>query len=74
MISLYFPWLLSAITIYMMVMAGNLHKKAWMLGMLNQALWLIWILATSQWGFLPMNIALWVVCIRNHLAWNKPYG
>ena len=64
------PRLLSAITIWMTVMAGNKHPGAWLIGLLAQALWLVWIVAASAWGLLPMNIALWIVYGRNHLKWN----
>ncbi|MFM2445585.1 MAG: hypothetical protein RI936_32 [Pseudomonadota bacterium] len=63
------PWLLSAITIAMTVLAGNLHRHAWALGLVAQAGWLVWIVATATWGFLPMNLVLWVVYLRNHLKW-----
>lgn len=63
------PWLLSAITIYMTVLAGNKHRWAWAVGLGNQALWLVWIIASASWGLLPMNLALWVVYGRNHLKW-----
>lgn len=66
----YLPWLLSAITIWMTLMAGNKHPKAWLIGLGNQLLWLIWIYAVGAWGLLPMNLALWVVYGRNHLKWN----
>lgn len=64
------PWLLSAITIWTMFLAGDHHKKTWQLGLVNQALWLIWIIAIGAWGLLPMNLALWIVYTRNHLKWN----
>lgn len=67
----YLPWLLSAITIWMTVLAGNKHPSAWLIGLVNQALWLGWIIAVSAWGLLPMNAALWVVYGRNHLKWNE---
>jgi len=70
-VRLYLPWLLSAITIYMTILAGNKHPKAWAFGLLNQALWLVWIVASSAWGLLPMNLALWVVYARNHVKWAK---
>ena len=66
----YMPWLMSAITIYMTVLAGNKSKHAWAVGLFNQALWLTWIVATASWGFLPMNIALWIVYGRNHFKWS----
>lgn len=65
----YLPWLLSAITIWMNLMAGNKHPSAWLVGLVNQGLWLFWIGATSNWGFLPMNMALWLVYWRNHQKW-----
>jgi len=67
----YMPWLLSAITIYMTVLAGNKTRWAWLLGIANQALWLVWIMASASYGLLPMNLALWVVYGRNHLKWMR---
>lgn len=67
----YLPWLLSAITIWMTLLAGNLHKSAWLVGLGNQLLWLIWIVLSANWGFIPLNIALWIVYGRNHLKWQK---
>ena len=66
----YLPWIMSAITIYMTVLAGNKSNYAWAVGLFNQALWLTWIVSTASWGFLPMNAALWVVYARNHFKWN----
>ena len=67
----YLPWLLSAITIWMTVLAGNKHRSAWLIGVVNQALWLIWIGWTETWGLMPMNIALWIVYWRNHMQWQR---
>jgi hypothetical protein len=66
----YLPWLLSAITIWMTVLAGNKHPSAWLIGLVNQFLWLVWIVLAGAYGLLPMNIALWIVYGRNHLKWN----
>lgn len=69
LIAAYLPWLMSAITIWMTLLAGNKHRLAWAIGLGNQALWLTWIVVTGAWGLLPMNAALWVVYARNHLKW-----
>lgn len=74
LITQYLPWLLSAITIWMTVLAGNKNRFAWAVGLLNQVLWLVWIIATASWGLLPMNLALWVVYSRNHLRWANEQG
>lgn len=71
MIETYLPYLLSAITIWMTLLAGNKHNNAWIVGLINQALWLIWIIASATWGMLPMNFALWIVYARNHFKWNQ---
>lgn len=67
----YLPWLLSAITIYMTVLAGNKTRWAWSVGLVNQLLWLVWIVTVGAWGLLPMNLALWIVYSRNHMKWMK---
>lgn len=53
-----------------MLLAGNKRKGAWAVGLLNQALWLVWIVLTQSWGLIPMNLALWVVYGRNYVKWN----
>jgi hypothetical protein len=65
------PWVLSAITIWTMFLAGNRSRHAWAVGLVNQALWLVWILSVGAWGLLPMNAALWIVYSRNHLKWRR---
>lgn len=67
----YMPWVMSAITIYMTILAGNKTRWAWAIGLANQALWLTWIIAVEAWGLLPMNLALWIVYSRNHLKWMR---
>ena len=66
------PWILSAITITSMWLAGSRWRYTWLLTLGNQALWLTWIIAMGAWGLLPMNAALWIVYARNHMKWNKP--
>lgn len=69
MIRDYLPWVMSAVTIWMTLLAGNKHHSAWLVGLGNQALWLFWIVSVGAWGLLPMNAALWIVYARNHLKW-----
>ena len=67
----YLPWLLSAITIWTMFLAGSKHRQTWAIGLANQALWLLWIISASAWGLLPMNAARWIVYARNHRKWSR---
>ncbi len=67
----YLPYLLSAITVFQMLVAGNKKRYAWIVGLTNQFLWLLWIFLSGTWGLLPMNIVLWVVYGRNYIKWKK---
>lgn len=69
LITTYLPWVMSAITIWMTLLAGNKHPSAWFVGIINQGLWLCWICLTQTWGFLPMNLTLWIIYVRNHFKW-----
>jgi len=63
------PWLLSAITIFTMWKAGDLKRSAWLVGLGNQALWLVWIIFSHSWGLLPLTAALTFVYTRNYIRW-----
>jgi hypothetical protein len=63
------PWLMSAITLWMTFLAGNKHPNAWAIGLVNQLLWLVWIISVEKWGLLPMNIGMWILYYRNHMKW-----
>jgi hypothetical protein len=65
MIVVYLPWLLSALTVWSLWLAGDDHRYAWWLALANRVLWFIWIFASQNWGFIPMHIALCFVYSRN---------
>lgn len=64
-----YTWIMSAITITGMWLAGNKTPWAWVLGIGNQALWLLFIVQMESWGLLPMLIALLFVYGRNLWKW-----
>ena len=72
LVRVYLPWVMSAITIYMTLMAGNKAPWAWAVGLGNQLFWFTWIFSMQAWGLLPMTIALTFVYARNHLKWSRP--
>lgn len=65
------PWLLSALTLISLYLAGDRNPMGWLVGLINQALWLVWILLTQTWGLLPMNLTLWLVFTRNYFKWRS---
>lgn len=65
----YLPYVLSVITAYTMLLAGNKRAGAWIVGLLNQILWLTWIIVSGTWGLLPMTGVMIIVYVRNYLKW-----
>ncbi len=63
------PWIISVVTIYMTFLQGNKHKNAWLVGIGSQVLWVVWIVGSQTWGYIPLNIAMWIMYIRNHFKW-----
>jgi hypothetical protein len=63
--------LTSVMTIIGSIMAGNMHKKTWIVGLFNQFLWVLVIYTTKAWGLIPLNLFLWGIYIRNHFKWKK---
>lgn len=66
-----FPYLLSAITMTEIWLAGNKWNNVWLLGIANCILWTIYTVLTKQWGLMPLNVFAGAIAIRNHLKWNK---
>ena len=69
MIADYMPYVLSAFTIYVFLLAGNKNRSTWLVALASQVLWAIWIVSTKAWGLLPGTIVLTCVFIRNYLKW-----
>lgn len=65
------PLLLSANTIVLMWLVGNRSTLGWLLGVVGQALWFVFIFAWQVWGLLPLATVLTVVYARNLLKWRK---
>lgn len=65
----YLPWLLSLLTIYSAVLCGDKKAFGWIIGFINQGLWLTWIITSETWGMLPMNIVLAFIFAKNYFKW-----
>lgn len=71
-VALYLPWLVSGVTVWMTLWAGDKKTSAWVVGLAGQVLWLLWIWASSTWGLLPANIVLTLIYARNWWKWRQP--
>lgn len=64
-----FSLVLSIITCFTMWLAGNHDRRAWVLGLCNQGLWIALIIWTGTWGLLLLTGALIFIYLRNLIKW-----
>ncbi len=68
------PYVLSAITIYVTRLQGQLRRKAWIIGLVSQFGWLSWSLVSGTYGFLPLNLVLFYQYWDNFRKWSAIQG
>lgn len=66
----YWSWLLTAVGVFGLYLAGRRSPWGWAVGLGAQALWLAYALATEQWGFIFSALAYGWVYARNFRAWH----
>lgn len=62
-------WILAAVGITGIYLAGRMNKLGWAIGLGAQLLWLAYAIATRQWGFIATAIAYGFVYARNWWRW-----
>ena len=67
----YLPWVIAVVTIYYVGAVGKLKLHGWLMAILTQALWLIYIYATKSWGLIPISIVLGWLGIKNYFVWKR---
>lgn len=67
----YWSWLLAAIGITGIWLAGSRRTAGWVIGVSAQALWIAYAIATRQWGFIASALAYGFVYGRNWLKWRR---
>ena len=66
-----FSYLLSIISLVTLWLIGNKNKAGFVLGLLNQVLWIWYALMLKQYGLLVGVIAYAAIYIRNLIKWSK---
>lgn len=67
----WWSYLLTAIGILGIYMAGKRNKYGWAIGLFAQALWFLYAVTTQQWGFILSAFAYGAVYFKNYAAWTK---
>ncbi|MFI7551938.1 hypothetical protein ACIBQ2_19555 [Micromonospora sediminimaris] len=65
-------WLLMAVGVTGLYLAGKRSWTGWAVGLAAQGLWLAYSIATGQWGFLVSCFVYGAIYLRNLRAWLGP--
>jgi len=67
----WWSWLLTAVGVLGLYIAGRRNRWGWAVGIGAQFLWLAYAIASQQWGFIVSVGAYGWVYVRNFLAWRQ---
>ena len=67
----WWSYLLTAVGVFGLYLAGRKDRRGWMVGIFAQALWIAYATATRQWGFYVSALAYGWVYARNARSWRE---
>lgn len=67
----YFDWVVSLTTLCCMELMIRQKWYAWIAGLLNQFIWLVFIISNDKYGLLPLNILMFIQNTRGLLNWSR---
>jgi hypothetical protein len=68
----WWSWVLTAIGVFGLWLAGRKSPWGWAVGLGAQVLWFAYAISTSQYGFIVSCFAYGWVYLRNFRAWRRP--
>lgn len=67
----WWSWLLMVVGVSTLLLAGRRLWWAWLIGLLSEALWIVYAVQTDQWGFIPFALAYAAVYVHNAYRWQR---
>lgn len=67
----YWSYLLTAVGVTGLWLAGRKSRIGWAVGLAAQVLWIAYAIATRQWGFIVSSIVYGAVYARNWVRWTR---
>lgn len=64
-------YVLTAVGVLGLLLAGSRKRVGWALGLAAQPLWAIYAVVTGQWGFIVSAVVYGGVYLRNWLKWRR---
>ena len=65
------PWVLGGLTLVIYALSGKKYWWVWLIALVKGTMALIYFTLTEQWGFVPMDILLIGIYLRNLYLWRK---
>ena len=66
-------YLLAAVGIVGIYIAGKKNYWGWFIGLMAQVLWIAYAIATQQWGFIASALAYGWLYLHNWLKWRTEH-
>lgn len=66
-----FPWAIAVLTSTIYFLAGRKYWWTWLLSIAKSSIALFYFSSTKQWGFVPFDVFLIAMSIRNLYLWRK---
>ena len=66
----WWSWLLSAMGVAGIWLAGSRKRSGWAIGLVSEVVWIAYAVLTRQYGFILGALAYGFVQVRNWLAWS----
>lgn len=67
----YWSYVLTALGVLGLLLAGSRKRVGWALGLAAQPLWVLYAVMTHQWGFIISAVIYGGVYLRNWLRWRR---
>lgn len=67
----WWSWLLMAVGVTGLFLAGKKRKIGWMIGIGVQLLWIIYAIVSRQWGFIASALVYGAVNVINWRRWHR---
>lgn len=71
MVAWWWSWLLMIVGVSGLYLAGSKRKIGWVIGILVQALWIVYAIVSKQWGFIASALVYGAVNVRNWQRWRR---
>jgi hypothetical protein len=67
----YWSWLLAVIGVAGIFLVGRKTIWGWLVLCINECIWILYALATKQYGFIVMAVAYALVYVKSYMQWRR---